>query len=198
VARFSRNEPVSSIGVPCMLGAVVALTFAVTLLPRMFGVESGDIAPPGTRFDEAELYWHLDYEDAWKDAIKSDKPIFIFVTAVTDTNARYCELRVFDLQEVQAELKKYVRVKLYIDRVPDAKLSREESQRGAERNQQWSQAILNDPTEPACVLYKPAVDAPFENGVPKGRILAKHLGIIREVSEFVRLLDDANRKMRSR
>jgi hypothetical protein len=186
--RFSQSDPAPGIGVPRMLGAVGALAIAISLLPRTF------VAPAVSDAEEAELHWHLDYEDAWKEAIKSDKPIFIFVTAVTDTNARYCEKAVFDLPGVQTELKRYVRVKLYTDWVPDTRLSREESQRRGERNQRWCQAILSDYTEPACVVIKPAADGPFENGVPKGSVLAKHLGIIRDVPEFIGLLRNANHK----
>jgi hypothetical protein len=87
LTRFARGDQASSIGVPRMLGAVAALAVAVSLLPRAF-LQPVDLAPPATDAEEAELHWHQEYEDAWKEAIKSDKPIFIFVTAVTDTNAR--------------------------------------------------------------------------------------------------------------
>jgi hypothetical protein len=185
------------IGVPRMLGAVAFLACAVFSLPGTFRTQSADVAPrlevPGISNDE-DLNWHLEYEKAWKEAVANDRLIFIFVTAVTDTNARYCEKQVFALPEVRTELRKCVGVKHYIDLVPDRKLSTEESRLRAERNARWSQLILHDATEPACIVFKPAADSPFENGAPKGTVLAKHLGIIWDAPEFASLVRDAVRK----
>src|SRR5262249_31936179 len=82
-----------------------------------------------------------DYADAWKEADRENKLIFIDFAAITDTNGRDNELNVLPKPEVSEQLKKYARVRLYTDRVPDPRLSAENARRQADRHREWRDSL---------------------------------------------------------
>ena len=212
--RLPHDDKVESIGVLRMMIAAGFLGLAVYLAPAMFGIKpaglvgdsvvsflpirtghESDSFGSGSRGEGNSTHkdWYLDYEDAWKDAIENNKLIFIDFTGITCTNCRYNEQTVFPIPEVQSEFKKFVKVSLYTDNVPNKKLTSAESAKQAARNADWRDK-MGDPTNPYYVLLEPARDAAVGDGAPKGRILGKTKGAIFDVPAFVRFLQGAQTK----
>jgi thiol:disulfide interchange protein DsbD len=209
--RLPHDDKVESIGVIRMLLAVSFLGLAVYLAPAMFGIQPagfvGDNAvsflPIRTGHDNdtfgsgkqsgggSHKDWYMDYEDAWKDAIDNNKLIFIDFTGTNCTNCRYNEKTVFPQAQVNDELKKFVKVSLYVDSVPNSKLTKAESEQQAARNQKW-QDNLGDPSLPYYVMLQPSRERMLtENGIPNGNVLGTAKGAILNVPAFVQVLQQA-------
>src|SRR5262249_31448772 len=120
---------------------------------------------------QAHLDWHLDYQEAWEEATKENKLIFIDFTGVNCTNCRDNEQRVFPKPAVRKALEKYVRVQLYNDSVPRPGLSRAEAEEEAKRNLALQSATFKDITTPLYAIIKPAKDKPFDGDRLNGEIL---------------------------
>ena len=194
-----------------MILATLFLTLAIYLAPAMLGVRPAGIigenviaflpkrtghendgGPLGGAASEHKNS-HFDYQDAYDEAVKSNKLIFIDFTGVTCTNCRDNESNVFTKSEVAGELRKMVTVNLYVDTVPNPKLSAVQATEQAVRNTKW-QNVLADATLPTYLVFRPALDAPFDpSGVPKGTILAMTNGKIFDVPAFVASLRDAQK-----
>jgi thiol:disulfide interchange protein len=214
--RLPNDDKIEQVGVLRMLIAISFLGLAVYLAPAMFGLHpagvvgdnaiaflpnrtghendapsaGGDNAVPGNVPGHKD--WYLDYDDAWKDAVKNNKLIFIDFTGVNCPNCRYNEGSVFSLAQVKGELKKFVKVSLYTDTVPNAKLTRAESQQQGNRNQKWQEALAKgNATLPYYILLQPDRDAALQDGIPKGRIVGNANGAIRDVAGFVEVLKNA-------
>ena len=92
------------------------------------------------------------------------------------------------LPAVQDLLKKYVRVQLYTDSVPDPRLSRAEAKIQAIRNAKFRDTIGN-PSNPYYFVFRPDKNEPFTaEGVLKGQPLDQRSGTIRDVDDFTRFL----------
>jgi thiol:disulfide interchange protein len=216
--RLPHDDRAESIGVIRMLIAVAFLGLAVYLAPAMFGLHPAGVvgdnvvaflpirtghdgdAPgiggrPGTP-ESDHRDWYMDYEDAWKDAVENNKAIFIDFTGTNCSNCRYNEQNIFPLPPVKQELSRLVKLSLYTDTVPNRKLSAKESKEQGNRNQNWQSVLVGkDLALPTYVVFQPARDSAFENGVPKGRIVGKTEGAIRDVPAFVRVLQSAQTKL---
>jgi thiol:disulfide interchange protein DsbD len=216
--RLPHDDKVENIGVIRMLLAVGFLGLAIYLAPAMFGLHPAGLvgdnvvaflpkrtghegdAPgagkgAGGAADQGNKDWYLDYEDAYKDAIAKDKLIFIDFTGVTCSNCRYNEESVFPLPQVKQELSKFVKLSLYTDTVPNRKLSAKESKEQGERNKRWQLALDNDkPALPTYLVFQPSREAAFDNGVPKGKIVGRTAGAIRDIPAFVRVMQGAQAK----
>ena len=92
---------------------------------------------------------------AYKKAAETGKLIFIDFTGQNCANCRYNEKNVFPLPEVQQELKKYVRVQLYTDTVPDATLSAAEAEKLAAKNSGLRENTFNDSSNPLYAIIQP-------------------------------------------
>jgi thiol:disulfide interchange protein DsbD len=219
--RLPNDDKVENIGVIRMLIAVSFLGLSIYLAPAMFGLHPAGVVgdnvvaflPPRTGHDNdaagsskggaesgsttpGHKNWYLDYDDAWKDAVKNDKLIFIDFTGVTCANCRYNEQKVFLLNQVRDELKKFAKVSLYTDTVPNDKLSRTESQQQAMRNQRWQEALVKgNVTLPTYLIFQPSRDSALENGVPGGTILGTTNGAIFDVPRFIELLQNSRAKL---
>src|SRR5262249_392331 len=131
-----------------------------------------------------------------------NKLIFIDFTGQNCTNCRYNEKNVFPLAPVHQELKKYVRVQLYTDFVPDPKLSSAESENQATRNRNWQNGTFGDITNPLYAVIKPDKDEPFEKGglngfeKLKGKVLGVRKGMITEdqVRDFEDFLSEPQKQ----
>ncbi len=217
--RLPHDDKVESIGVVRMLIAVAFLGLAVYLAPAMFGLHPAGVvgdnvvaflpirtghdndAPgvgrnPGGPADQGHKDWYMDYDDAWKDAIANNKLIFIDFTGTQCSNCRYNEQSVFPLPQVKAELSKFVKLSLYTDFVPNRKLSSMEAKEQGARNQHW-QSVLDEKklALPTYIVFQPSRDSALDNGVPKGKIVGRADGAIRDVPAFVRVLQGAQTKM---
>lgn len=205
VFRLPHDDPPEHIGVVRMIVASMFMGLAVYMTPVLFGIKPKGFVmesiiaflPPqlsdrsAPRFGggpaNEHLSWHLDYEDAWKQATKENKLVFIDFTGVNCTNCRDNEKNVFPRPEVVGELKKYVRVQLYTDTVPNPKLSSSKAKQQADRNSRWRDEI-GDPTNPTYVIFAPAPDEPFEGENLKGRVIDRRNGSIFDVPDFVQFL----------
>ena len=70
----------------------------------------------GTANTAAHDGWLENYEEAIAEAKKTGKPLFIDFTGVSCTNCRWMEKNMFPRKEVQAELQKMIKVRLFTDR----------------------------------------------------------------------------------
>jgi thiol:disulfide interchange protein len=209
--RLPHDDKEETIAVPRMVLATIFLGLAVYLAPAMLGIRPAGIVgenvvaflPLRTGHDNDGLRaggggggashkdWHMEYKDAYDDAIKNNKLIFIDFTGVNCTNCRDNESNVFPLPDVAGELKKMVKVSLYVDIVPNPKLSSAQASEQAASNKKW-QDVLADASLPTYLVFRPAADAPFDsNGVPKGTILSATNGKIFDVPAFVAALRKA-------
>src|SRR5262249_24487183 len=121
----------------------------VAFLPRDFTGTSGSGSG-----ENGKLAWHLDYINAWKEAVKDQKDIFIHFTGVTCVNCQENEATVFPRPEVRKELERFARFQAFTDTVPDPHL---EAQGQAKRNARWRD-VLGDPTNPYYVIFRPNRD----------------------------------------
>ncbi|MCI0741642.1 MAG: hypothetical protein L0Y72_21620 [Gemmataceae bacterium] len=209
VFRLPHDDPPEHIGVVRMMFATIFFGMTIYMVPALFGgrlqgiVGEGVMAflppklssgPGGVALGGAgpahaeKLAWHLHYEDAWKEAVKEKKLILIDFTGVFCTNCRDNEENVFPLPEVVAEMKKYVRVQLYTDTVPDKKLTASQAKELADRNARRRDKIAN-PTNPTYVVFRPDYDQPFDaDDYLKGAASGVENGKIFNVAGFVQFL----------
>lgn len=161
--RLPHDSPVEHLSVPRMLLAGMFLSFAIYLTPALWRITpqgvigSGVVAflPLDTRVQPGESEWTRDYDAAYKEALASGKLIFIDFTGQNCSNCRYNEKNVFPLPEIQKELKKYVRVQLYTDSVPDPSLSAREAANLGERNSELRANTFNDSSNPLYAIIQP-------------------------------------------
>lgn len=158
--RLPHDDPAESTGVIRMLFGVVMFGLAVYMVPFLFGgkprgaVANGIIAflPPDLKHQKH----HLDYEDAYKEAVAKNKLLFIDFTGVNCSNCRYNEQNVFTQPEVAALLNQYVIVQLYTDRVPKLGLSVDEAKDLAYKYAGWRRALSGGvETNPYYLVFRP-------------------------------------------
>ena len=101
---------------------------------------------------------------AYKLAADRGQLIFVDFTGVNCPNCRYNEKNVFVDPEVQKELKRYVRVQLYTDSVPDPKLSAAEAENQAAINSSLREHTFHDGSNPFYAIIRPSkLSGPFTN-----------------------------------
>jgi thiol:disulfide interchange protein len=163
IFRLPHDSPVDHLSVPRMLLAGLFLSFAIYITPALWrvvpqGIIGNSIVsflPLDTRPHAGEETWLSDYALAYKEATERGKLIFIDFTGQNCTNCRYNEKNVFVLPEVQQELKKYIRVQLYTDVVPDPKLSAAQAESEASKNNELRQNTFNDVSNPLYAIIRP-------------------------------------------
>ena len=207
IFRLPHDSPVEYLSVPRMLLAGACLSFAIyipSLARDAAGVRVGfnvaalpldtKVQPGESRPGEKE--WYRDYETAYKKAAETGKLLFIDFTGQNCANCRYNEKNVFQLPEVQRELKNYVCVQLYTDIVPDTSLSAAEAEKQGAKNSGLRENTFNDSSNPLYAIIQPRLQSgPFvekdgtqqlagadRNRVRKGQLLGS------QVSDFVNFL----------
>ncbi len=122
----------------------------------------------GNNSKNEELKWLTnDFAGALKQAKAENKRIFVDFTGYTCTNCRWMEANVFPEKEVEAELAKFVRVKLFTDGEGEV----------YERQQQMEQQLFG------------TVALPFYAIIDKdGKPLSSFGGLTRNTNEFVEFL----------
>lgn len=122
--RFSHDDEVQSVSVPRFFMALVSLSFAVYLLPGLWGAPLKSVSafvPPmytqdfnlydGGRFQEFD-----DYDEGMKYASEHNKPVLIDFSGHGCVNCRKMEGAVFDTQKVGDLIKSdFVLIKLMVD-----------------------------------------------------------------------------------
>jgi thiol:disulfide interchange protein DsbD len=127
--KLTHDSPVERLGALRLTWTMLCLAMTFYLLTGLFGRQLGEIEsflPPETangsqangtsRDATGELSWILnDYEGALTKAKQEQKRVFIDFTGYTCTNCRWMEANMFSRPEVQKELERFVRVRLYTD-----------------------------------------------------------------------------------
>ncbi len=125
--RFSHDAEDRNIGLVRVMNAFLFATLAFYLLTGLFGSRLGEIEsflPPATAATRnsggaesgGEISWITnDYDAAIKQAKAENKNLFIDFTGYTCTNCRWMETNMFPKRAVNAELEKFVRVRLFTD-----------------------------------------------------------------------------------
>jgi thiol:disulfide interchange protein len=205
--RLPHDDAQEHIGVVRMIFGTVFFGLTLYMLPLLFGGKPTGIVgeglqaflPPrlsqgaglaggGKKEAGEHLSWHTDFETAWKEAVAQDKLLFIDFTGVLCTNCRANEENVFPLAPVIEELKKYVRVQLYTDSVPDSRLSASESVEAARQNKRWRNNLLKDTSLPYYVILKPDPKKPYDGDFLLGDVIDKRRDLIRDEKDFIQFL----------
>ncbi|MFO0867178.1 MAG: thioredoxin family protein, partial [Gemmataceae bacterium] len=208
VFRLPHDDAADHIGVFRMVMGTIFFGLAFYMTPLLFGITPKGIVmeaivaflPPtfeeekgfrgsGGGDDSGHLTWHKDYIDGWKEAKETGKLMFLDFTGVNCTNCRDNEKNVFPKKEVIAALKKYVRVQLYTDTVPNPKLSSAEAGQQAQRNIAWQEQIA-DLALPSYVIWNPDRNEAIVDGKLKGAVIGKRNGKIFDVPDFIQFLQD--------
>jgi thiol:disulfide interchange protein DsbD len=187
--RLPHDEPMEHVSVGRMLLATTFFGFSLYLLPALdretplglVGEKLRAFLPQDSRLRKsggsghAELAWHADYQSGWEQAVKENKLIFFDFTGTNCPNCRDNENRVFPRPEVERELEKYVRVKLYNDVVSIPGLSAREAKRAGDRNRELQQNTFGDVATPMYIIYRPAKNRPYTDDDSKfnGEVVAR-------------------------
>ena len=129
------------------------------------------------------LEYALDVREALKVAIAENKPLFIDITGINCVNCRLMEKGTMADPQIRERLRRFVRVQLFVDRVPsiqDRALASELREINTDLQEKW----FGDATMPAYAIVPPRADA-LQN--PQF-ILSRALGLT-EVNEFAKFLD---------
>jgi thiol:disulfide interchange protein len=170
------------IGAFRVMSAILSLSISFYLLTGLFGAKLGELEsflPPdlentssrvfGT--NKEELSWITnDYEAALAKAKAENKRVFVDFTGYTCTNCRWMEANVFPKREVEAEMSKFVLLRLYTD--GDGEVY--------EKQQQFQEQIFKTVALP----YYAIIDA-------GGKTVSTFPGLTRNVPEFVDFLRKA-------
>ena len=131
---FPHEEPTRRIGAGRVLSAVFFLSVSFYLLRGLFGASLGEIdafLPPrdygvdpwaqgntvsvsGSGEIERE-HWRTDYDEAFRQARETGKPVFVDFTGYTCTNCRWMEANIFVRPRVRELFQRYVLLRLYTD-----------------------------------------------------------------------------------
>ena len=115
----------------------------------------------------------------------------INVVGRNDANSRYNEAQIRESAELRQEIDRFVQLDLYIDAVPDASLGREQASKAVALNREIQERVLNEFSTPAHILFEFDANQPFKDGLPNGRILARHAGMITDPQQFAKMLRHA-------
>ncbi|MEJ7861078.1 MAG: cytochrome c biogenesis protein CcdA [Pyrinomonadaceae bacterium] len=173
---FHDSKP-ERIGAGRLLSAIVSLTVSFYLLTGLFGAPLGELEsflPPelensqGFSRKSNELNWMKDdFAGALRQAKAENKRVFVDFTGYTCTNCRWMEANVFPKREVEDELEKFVRVKLFTDGECEI----------YERQQQFQEQTFQTVALPFYAVF----DA-------DGKPIETFPGLTRHVPEFVEFL----------
>jgi thiol:disulfide interchange protein len=202
VYRLPHDSPLESVGVPRLLLASLFFALAVYMTPALWrevpqgviGTAILSFAPQDTRPSRpggdstSELAWHTNFEKAWAQAKREKKLLFIDFTGINCSNCRQNENGPLRMPEIEEELKKYVRVKLYTDRIPDPRLTAEQSEELALRNLALQENTFGELSLPFYAIIKPDPEKVVEGGKLGGTVLGQHGGLIRDSRNFFEML----------
>ena len=161
-----------------LVAAIVSLAVSFYLLTGLFGAKLGELEsflPPdlGSRSVSASpasdaAYWMKDdLEGALRAGRESGKRVFVDFTGYTCTNCRWMEANVFTKREVEEELSKFVRVKLFTDGIGEV----------YERQQAFQERTFKTVALPFYAVLE-----------PDGRVVSTFPGLTRNVGEFADFL----------
>ena len=179
--QLPHDSKVESIGVGRLLMSLFFLTIGLYLstglvgrsihgliysyLPPKMEKDSGVII--GDKFEEENFYWYSNLDEGLKEAVGTEKSVFIDFTGYTCTNCRWMEANIFTEKEVILRFNKMVLVHLFTD---GGENYREKQQYEIDR---FGTAAL-----PFYVLLN-----------PQNEVIATFPGLTRDLEEFLNFLD---------
>ncbi len=174
--RMEGIKPDDRLGVGRLLVAVAFLTFAVSLVPGMFGASLGPLesyVPPvrgtvlGAR-TESQVWLKDKYNEALAQAKQENKLVLVTFTGYACTNCHWMKANMFSRPEIASVVKDMILVELYTDGTDD--LSRQ--------NQELQDKTFNTVAIPYYALI---------NG--EGKVVASFPGLTRNAGEFLAFLN---------
>jgi thiol:disulfide interchange protein DsbD len=179
--QLAHDSKPERLGALRMFSALISLAVSFYLLTGLFGARLGELEsflPPdlenssSSRFrrDDEPKWMSNDYQGALARAKTENKRVFVDFTGYTCTNCRWMEANVFPKKEVEAELHKFVLVKLYTD--GDGEIYAAQ--------QQLEQDMLGTVALPYYAVVS-----------PNGDLITSFPGLTRNVGEFVDFLKKA-------
>ncbi len=170
------------IGAIRVMSAVVSLAISFYLLTGLFGAKLGELEsflPPDLEGNSARMFGNSREELSWlKDdldgalaqAKAENKRVFVDFTGYTCTNCRWMEANVFVKKNVEAEMSKFVLVKLFTDGEGEI----------YERQQQYQEKNFQTVALPFYAILE-----------PDGKTVSTFPGLTRNVQQFVDFLKKA-------
>lgn len=158
--------------IPAAVTAAVIAWLATGLAGRRLGELEPFLPPaPGGVANSGELSWMLDdYAGALAKAKSENKLVLIDFTGYTCTNCRWMEANMFPRAEVEREMEKFVRVRLFTD--------------GADESNARQQKLQEEKFNTVALPLYAVVD-------PEGNTRAQFLGMTRKSDEFIAFLNGA-------
>lgn len=176
LAGFVKLGHAPRLGVPRAgrrLATAGAVALGIWLATGLTGKRLGELEaflPPADAKGgslKGELAWLQDYDEARAVAAREGRPILIDFTGYTCTNCRWMEANMFPRLDVERELQRFVRVRLYTD-------GRDESNR---RYQQFEEDYFGTVALPLYAVMSP-------DGTP----VVVFSGLTRDQAQFVAFL----------
>jgi thiol:disulfide interchange protein DsbD len=158
--------------------AVVTAAIIAWLSTGLAGHRLGELEPflppaPGGVANSGELSWILDdYAGALAKAKSENKLVLIDFTGYTCTNCRWMEANMFPREEVEREMEKFVRVRLFTD--------------GADESNARQQKLQEEKFNTVALPLYAVVDG-------DGNTRGQFLGMTRKSDEFIAFLTGASR-----
>lgn len=189
VLHMEGVKPEDRLGVGRVLIAALFLTFAISLLPGLFGASLGNVEAfipvqgkntaffSGAGGAAAPVWLKNQYKEALAQARAENKLVFINFTGYACTNCHWMKANMFPRPEITPLLKDFVLVDLYTDGT-DAE---------SEQNQQLEEKRFGT----VAIPYYAIVD-------PDERTIATFPGLTRNVAEFVSFLKTRDTKVASK
>ncbi len=149
--------------------SIFTCSFMIALTPYAFAADAHK--PPAAAAGMQPvtidgLAWSGNLAAALEEASKQKSLVFIDFTGVTCTNCQINEKTVFVKEEVKDLFKKYVRVQLYTDVIPEAHYkaapAEEKREQDAEVNQKFQKATFKTEQLPLYAIVKPVEGGQFE------------------------------------
>jgi thiol:disulfide interchange protein len=174
----SRDEP---LGLWRLLAGMVLVTFAVSLVPGMFGARLGELdayVPPSlsaasgfnaTSGGEPPLAWMKNqFPQALETARRDGKLVFVNFTGYACTNCHWMKANMFTRPEIRSAMQGFVLVDLFTDGTDEA----------SRLNQEFEEKTFNTIAIPYYAIFD-----------TEGKVLTSFPGLTRNPQEFLAFLN---------
>lgn len=177
LVRLPGSKADESLGLFRLLVAAALLSFAVSLIPGMFGARLGELdafvpAPSEERFggssEARSVHWIKNqYAEAVAKARQEGKPILISFTGYACTNCQWMKANMFPRPEIRQALEGFVLLELYTDGADPA----------SEQNQRLQQTRFGTVAIPYYAILS-----------PQETVVATFAGLTRDPAQFLAFL----------
>jgi len=177
LVRLPGAKPDEPLGLVRMLVAATLLTFALSLLPGMFGARLGELDAYVPLASEGSvkagrgaggLHWIKNqYHEALTEARRRNKPLLVSFTGYACTNCQWMKANMFTRPEIAAALEGFVLLELYTDGTDAA----------SGQNQRLQQSRFGTVAIPFYAVLS-----------PQEEVLGTFAGLTRDAGEFLAFL----------